>query len=55
LVLYSLLSADKRNTYCLYEAESRDGIREAARQAGLAADIMIEIAGKLRPELLMAS
>src|ERR1700739_2428540 len=31
--LYSFLSADKRKTYCLYEARSGDAIREAARLA----------------------
>jgi hypothetical protein len=53
--LYSFLSADKRKTYCLYEAETGDAIREAARRAGLPADIVIEIGGELRPELLLAS
>jgi uncharacterized protein DUF4242 len=53
--LHSFLSADKRKTYCLYEAESGDAIREAARRAGLPADIVIELAGELRPELLLAS
>lgn len=51
--LYSFLSADKRKTYCLYEARSGDAIREAARMAGLPADIVIEIGGELRPELLV--
>lgn len=53
--LYSFLSADKRKTYCLYEAASGDAIRQAARRAGLPADIVIELAGELRPELLVAS
>jgi hypothetical protein len=53
--LYSFLSADKRKTYCLYEAESGDAIREAARRAGLPADIVIELAGELRPGALLAS
>ena len=48
--LYSFLSADKRKTYCLYEAESGEAIREAARRAGLPADIIVELAGELRPE-----
>jgi hypothetical protein len=52
--LHSFLSADKRKTYCLYEAESGDAIREAARRAGLPADIVIELAGELRPEALLA-
>jgi len=47
--LYSFLSADKRKTYCLYEAESGDAIREAAARAGLPADIVVELAGELRP------
>ena len=47
--LHSFLTADKRKTYCLYEAESGDAIREAARRAGLPADIVIELAGELRP------
>ena len=50
--LYSFLSADKRKTYCLYEAESGDAIREAARRAGLPADVIIELSGELRPERL---
>jgi hypothetical protein len=53
--LYSFLSADKRKTYCLYEAGNGDAIREAARRAGLPADIVIELAGELRPEALLAS
>ena len=53
--LNSFLSADKRKTYCLYEAESGDAIREAARRAGLPADIIIEIGGELRPEPRRAS
>ena len=52
--LYSFLSADKRKTYCLYEAESADAKREAATRAGLPADIVIELAGELRPEVLLA-
>jgi Protein of unknown function (DUF4242) len=52
--LYSFLSADKRKTYCLYEARSGDAIREAARLAGLPADIVIELGAELRPELLVA-
>jgi hypothetical protein len=53
--LHSFLSADKRKTYCLYEAESGNAIREAARRAGLPADIVIELAGQLRPEGLVTS
>jgi hypothetical protein len=53
--LQSFLSADKRKTYCLYEAESVDAIREAARRAGLPADVVIELGDQLRPEVLLES
>jgi len=48
--LQSFLSADKRRTYCLYEAKSGDAIKEAARRAGLPADVIIELAGELSSE-----
>lgn len=48
--LYSFLSADKRKTYCLYEALSAEAIREAARRAGIPADVIIEINSQIRPE-----
>jgi hypothetical protein len=51
--LYSFLSADKRKTFCLYEAESAEAIREAARQAGLPADVVIELAGQVSPDELI--
>jgi Protein of unknown function (DUF4242) len=50
--LYSFLSADKRKTYCLYEAQNGEAIKEAARLAGLPADIVIELSGELRPEVV---
>jgi len=54
--LFSFLSADKRKTYCLYEAPNPDAIREAARKLGLPADAIVEL-GDLRitpsaPEVL---
>ncbi len=52
--LYSFLSADKRKTYCLYEAETVEAIREAARAAGLPADVITEISGELRPGVAAA-
>jgi hypothetical protein len=51
--LYSFLSADKRKTYCLYEALSAEAIREAARRAGIPADIIIELDSLIRPEELV--
>ena len=45
--LISFLSADKKKTFCLYEAPSAEAIREAARRAGIPADEIIEV-GELR-------
>lgn len=41
--LFSFLSADKRNTYCLYEAANAEAIREAARRLNLPADVIVEL------------
>ncbi len=41
--LYSFLTADKRKTYCLYQASSPDLIREAARRLQLPADAVLEV------------
>ncbi len=41
--LYSFLSADKRKTYCLYEAPSAEAIERAAERAGLPADVIVEV------------
>jgi hypothetical protein len=41
--IFSFLSADKKKTYCLYEAPSADAIREAARRANVPADTIIEV------------
>ena len=48
--LYSFLSADKRKTYCLYEAPSADAIRRAAERAGLPADVIVEMTATIRPD-----
>ena len=47
--LFSFLSADKKKTYCLYEGQSTEAIREAARRANIPADVIIEVS-QLRPE-----
>ena len=47
--LFSFLSADKKKTYCLYEAPNAEAIREAARRAHLPADVIVEVS-ELRPE-----
>ena len=41
--LFSFLSADKKKTYCLYEAENPEAIREAARRLNIPADAIIEV------------
>ena len=48
--LFSFLSADKKKTYCLYEASDVDAIRRAATRAGLPADVIVEVSD-LRPEM----
>lgn len=50
--LSSYLSADKRKTYCLYEAENADAIREAAMRANLPADAIVELSGQIDPDSL---
>jgi hypothetical protein len=41
--LFSFLSADRRRTYCLYEAPSPDAILAAARRANVPADVVVEV------------
>ena len=41
--LFSFLSADRRRTYCLYEAPSADAIVAAALRANVPADSVIEV------------
>ncbi|MDN4501322.1 DUF4242 domain-containing protein [Alteromonadaceae bacterium BrNp21-10] len=48
--LYSFLSADKKKTYCLYEAANAAAIRDAAKKANIPADVIIEISEMVRPE-----
>jgi hypothetical protein len=47
--LYSFLSADKRKTYCLYEAPNADAIRAAAGRLAIPADVIIPVS-EVRPE-----
>ena len=41
--VFSFLTADRRRTYCLYEAPSPDAIFAAARRANVPADSIIEV------------
>ncbi len=46
--LFSFLSADRRRTYCLYEAPSAAAIVAAAKRANIPADEVVEV----QPETL---
>jgi uncharacterized protein DUF4242 len=52
--VYSFLSADKRKTYCLYEAPSAEAIREAARRNDIPADVIVPV-GEIRPDEIVAA
>jgi hypothetical protein len=41
--VFSFLSADRRRTYCLYEAPSADAILAAAQRANVPADVIVEV------------
>ena len=49
--IFSFLSADKKKTYCLYEASSADAILTAARRNNIPADEIIEIGGEIGPSM----
>ena len=49
--LISFLSADKKKTYCLYEAPSAEAIRLAAKRANVPADVIIEVTRELSPKM----
>ena len=52
--LYSFLSVDRRKSYCLYEAPSIEAIRAAAVRAGLPADVVTEVDGRVMPSGMLA-
>jgi Protein of unknown function (DUF4242) len=49
--IFSFLSADKKKTYCLYEAANPEAIRAAARRNNIPADAIIEIGGEIGPNM----
>ena len=53
--IYSFLSADKRKTYCLYEAPTAELILEAARRNNVPADTIIEVTDFHPDELTSAA
>lgn len=48
--LYSFLAADKRKTYCLYEAPLAEAILRAAERAGLPADVIVEVTDTIQAD-----
>ena len=49
--IFSFLSADKRKTYCLYEAPNPEAILAAARRNNIPCDAIIEIEGEIGPNM----
>ena len=49
--VFSFLSADRRRTYCLYEAPSPEAIREAAQRSNTPVDEIVEVSGAASPKL----
>lgn len=49
--LFSFLSADRRRSYCLYEAPSPDAIVAAARRANVPVDSVVEVSRLVPSEL----
>jgi hypothetical protein len=47
--LLSFLSVDRKKTFCLYEAPSAAAIRQAARRAGIPADVIVEVREEIVP------
>ncbi len=41
--LTSFLTADRRTSYCLYEAPNPEVIKAAAESAGIPADVIVEV------------
>ena len=53
--LFSFLSADRRHSYCLYEAPSPDAIMDAARRANVPVDTIVEVSRQVPAELTAAA
>jgi hypothetical protein len=50
--LFSFLTADRRRSYCLYEAPSAEAIMDAARRANVPADHIVEVSKFVPAEML---
>ena len=49
--IISFLSADRRKSYCIYEAPDPEAIRAAARRNNVPCDAIIEIGGEAGPNM----
>jgi uncharacterized protein DUF4242 len=49
--LFSFLSADRRQSYCLYEAPSPDELVAAAQRANIPADVIVEV-NRVSPDMV---
>ena len=50
--LFSFLSADKKKTYCLFEASDAQVLVENAKRLGLPADSIVEVSD-VKPEMFV--
>ena len=48
--LFSFLSADKKKTYCLYEATDREALVKQAQDLGIPLDAMVEVS-EVNPQM----
>jgi hypothetical protein len=49
--IFSFLSADRKKTYCLYEAPSAEAILAAAGRNNVPADVIIEVSEEIGPNM----
>ena len=49
--IFSFLSADKKKTYCLYEAPNPEAILAAASRNNIPADVIMEVGGEIGPTM----
>ncbi len=51
--LFSFLSADRKKTYCLYEARDPELLLEHARVVGIPADVIVQV-DKFSPQAVVS-
>ena len=49
--IFSFLSADRKKTYCLYEAPNPEAILAAARRNNIPADVIVEVSQEIGPNM----